>query len=552
MITELHISNLAVIEDTTLDFSSDYMALIGETGAGKSLIINSLSFLKGQKADFSLLRNPKEKAQISARFIPSKDFLELHPELDEYLEDNAIVIKRVLHPDKTNRFSINGEPVSLSQFKAVTDHLIDIHSQGENWDLFDERNHLTYLDRFGKERIAKAKTDFSKCYEKLKADEKEKEELMKQNKEFDRDYLEFQIKEIEKYHLKENEIEDLNAEYESLRSYAKLSSLFQEYQESSLLSEGKASDVLSKITRKLKLFENTSLQENAEELIASLYQTNELFEKFEEKFRSLDADPERIDAINQRLFDLKGLQRKYGKTTGEILSKYHQYQEKLSFCDSFEEKLSDIETTIEEDRKLVLKAADALSLIRFSYKEKMEKSIGKEMADLGLPKDGFQVRISKKELCESGIDEVSFLIRLNDGLDYAELKKAASGGESARLMLSLKVVLNALSPYDLLVFDEVDSGVSGRIASLMAMKIKTVSQTSQVLVISHLPQVVASAKAAVSIQKKTKDKMTFTTAKSLSEDEFVHEVAKMLSGNELTDSAISQAKELIKESRNNE
>lgn len=549
MISELHISNLAVIEDTTLEFESDYVSLIGETGAGKSLIVNSLSLLKGQKADFSLIRNPKEKAIVSALFRVNENLLKLHPELNEYIEEGSLVVKRMLLPDKTNRYYLNGSPVGANEFKEMMAHLIDIHSQGENWDLFKEQNHLSYLDRYGKEKIEKAYHDFSLAYEALKEDEKQKKELLEAHKELDRDYLLFQIAEIEKYDVKENEIEDLNQEYESLKSYAKIASLYKDYQELSSLSEGRIEDILSKITVRLHLFENTSLSEESKALIASFYQANDAIAAFKEAFDSLDSDPRRIDEINERLFSLKGLQRKYGKTTKEILDKYNDYKEKLTSIDAFEDKAYDIDKKIEEDKRNALEKAKILSSLRHSYKEKMEKGIGKEMADLGLPKDGFLVNIKEKELSIDGIDEVSFLIRLNAGLDYAPLKKAASGGESARLMLSLKVVLNALDPYDMLVFDEIDSGVSGRIASLMAKKIKTVSKTSQVMVISHLPQVVASSFSSISIQKKTKDNQTFTVAKTLNEDEFTLEVAKMLSGTSLKESAIVQAKELIKENR---
>lgn len=550
MIQELHISNLAVIEDTTLEFASNFVSLIGETGAGKSLIVDSLNLLKGDKADFSLVRDQKKKANVIATFSIDGKFLLEHQEIQEYLDDTStLILKRVLNPDHTSKTYINDEPVSLNEFKKVSSHLIDIHSQGSNWDLLDEKKHIYYLDKFSEKEIKESKDEYQKAYKKYQESKDKLAVLIEENSKLDREYLSFQIAEIKKADLKEHEIEDLNAEYQSLRQLEIIQNNFNDYKENILLPEGNIKDILFKIRNKLSKFENTPLEEEAKKLFENINDTVESFNLLEESYHDLNLDPNRIEYINSRLFSLKGLQRKYGKTTDEILSKLNEYEKKLKEVNDFENLKIDLQNEIDKNKEEAIKKAKILSEKRKKVSISLEKSISKEMEDLGLLKDGFKVKFEESELSSDGIDKVTFEIRLNKGLDFTSLKKAASGGEASRLMLSLKVVLNALDPYNLLVFDEIDSGVSGRIASLIANKIKKVSSSCQVLVISHLAQVVSSSFSSIKITKHVSKDMTQTKAKTLNDEEFEEEIAKLLSGEKVTESAKLQAKELIKESR---
>lgn len=550
MIQELHISNLAVIEDTTLEFSSNFVSLIGETGAGKSLIVDSLNLLKGEKADFSLVRDSKKKATVIATFLIEKEFVNNHKEIEEYLDDSSILIlKRVLNIDRTSKTYINDEPVSLNEFKRVSSHLIDIHSQGSNWDLLDEKKHIYYLDKFSQKEIKESKEDFLKAYLKYQESKQKLTTLIEENSKLDREYLSFQIAEIKKADLKENEIEELNEEYQDLRQLEIIQNNFNDYKENILLPEGNIKDILFKIRNKLSKFDSTPLKEEAKKLFDDITNVCEDFNLLEESYHNLNLDPNRIEYINSRLFSLKGLQRKYGKTSFEILSKLKEYEEKIQEVDDFENLKIDIQNEIEKNKDIALKKAKILSDKRKKVALLLEKSISKEMEDLGLLKDGFKVKIEECEMNFDGIDKVTFEIKLNKGLDFTSLKKAASGGEASRLMLSLKVVLNALDPYNLLVFDEIDSGVSGRIASLIANKIKKVSSSCQVLVISHLAQVVSSSFSSIKITKHISKDKTQTKATTLNEEEFEEEIAKLLSGEKVTEVAKLQAKELIKESR---
>lgn len=547
MLEEVNIKNLAVIEDTTLHFESKETALVGETGAGKSLVVDSLSLLSGERADSSLVRDTSKKATVSARFSLTDAFLKKHPEIQEYAEGKELLLRRSIFPDRSSRCYLNDEPVSLNEFRRVTSHLIDIHSQNSRSDILDEDKQLLYVDAYGKEKLEKAKEEFQKAYAFYQQKEKEKKELIEENAQLDEEYLTFQIKEIEKYHLKDNEIEDLNEEYESLRDYEKIKEKYETYRSS---LSGKDEDLFSflghAITR-LNTFKGTSLEEDANHAKEECEKALNALTSLEEDFKALNADPQRIDAINERLFELKGLQRKYGKTTKDIQNKLKEYKSKLAFSHSFEEKKKEKEEEVKKAYETAKEKALILSQLRKESAKKLDEKIGVEMASLGLRKGAFKTSFKETELTSSGLEKVSFEVALNEGLGYASLAKAASGGESSRLMLALKCVLNSLDPYDVLIFDEIDTGVSGKQASLIAKRIRSLTLDSQIIVISHLPQVVASALSSILIQKTNQDGKALTQASSLNQKEQVSFVAKMLSGKEVTESALNQAKELMEE-----
>lgn len=544
MIQELHIENLAVREDATLEFTANDVALVGETGAGKSLVVSSLLLLRGERADYSLVRDKAKKASVSALFVPSQSFLSSHEERKEDLEDGILLLKRTLNPDKTSRYYINGSPVSLSERKEVTSHLIDIHSQASRYDLLDEGKQLSYLDKYGKEPLEKAKKAFDLAYQNYLKKKEEKETLISTHKERDRDYLAFQISEIEKYHIKEHEIEDLNAEYSSFREREERKRKYDDFLSSVENGNQSLTQTLQTCVNKLHPFLTSSYKEKAEQLISLANERADSLSSFYDSFSNIEKNSARRDEINSRLFELKGLRRKYGKTTEEILSKYHTYQSRLKERNSYEELRKEKDEEIHKAKEEARKKAENLSLLRKESSAKREKNIGREREALGLLKGGFKAELIPNGLASNGLEHACFSVRLNKGLGFAPLKKAASGGEASRLRLALKVVLNALDPYDLLILDEIDTGVSGKQASLMANKVKERSKITQVVLISHLPQALSSVDAAILISKKTKDGTTKTTAKSLTKEETILEIARRLSLENRTESALNQARVL--------
>ncbi len=548
MILELHISNFATIEETSLVFDKKSTALIGETGAGKSLIVNSLLLLTGTRSDFSLVRNPEKKASVSALFKVEKPFLDRHKELLDYVnEDQTILLKRVLNRDKTSRFTINGEVSNLNAIRLVTKHLIDIHSQNGKSDLLNEEKQYLYVD-YSSKKIPHLKEDYQYAYQDYLKKKQEYEDFLSSNKELDVDYLQFQISEIEKYHLKENEIEDLNARFEDLRGLDRIREKYETLKENMNASGSSFSDRLGLVVRNLRSLMDSPLGEKAEKCYRDLLSFQEDFNELESQYDDLNIDPSEIDRINERLFSLKGLMRKYGSTTKEILDKYQDYKKKMDACLSFDEKKKDIEEEVQKKKETAKRKADLLTDERKAAASALEKRIQEEMASLGLRKGGFFIRLSKKEeLSLEGNDKVIFYVKLNEGLEESPLSKAASGGEASRLMLALKIVLNSLDPYDLLVLDEIDTGIDGKAAYLVGKRIQSLSKDSSLLVISHLPQVVSSCQGGILIEKKTLGASTFTTSLALDEKGMVQQIAKMLSLEKVSKTMVESAEELYSE-----
>ena len=542
MLEELHIKNLALIEDTNIDFSSPYISLVGETGAGKTLIVDSLSILKGDKFDFSLIRDKSKKTVLSASFVIDDSLIDRNEEFSEYLT-KQLLVKRLINTDHSSRYYINDEQVSSSIYKKILSLLIDIHSQGENSSLLDEKNHLYYLDSYLKNDLSEIKKEYSSLYSDYLKDLQQLKTMEEEKEDFDKDYLLFQINEIEKYHLKENEIEDLINEESRMKSYQNLLKDYQEF--SSILYQSDIMSSLSSLLSVIRRFKDSQIDVSS--LADNLSSLKESISQFENDFENMDIDPDRLEYINQRLFDLKGLMKKYGRSTEEILDKLDEYKRKLSFLDEYQIDKDNLLKKIDKKKEQLFLIAKKLSSTRKENAYKLEKDISSVLKKLLLKEDGFKIQIKDKELSKDGVDDVSFLISLNEGMPFSSLKEAVSGGENSRLMLALKSIMNSLDPSVLLVFDEVDTGVSGKVAFYVGTLLKEISKTSQVLVISHLPQVVASSYVSYEVEKKTLNNTTISTVKELNEKERIKAIAKLLSSKSITDEALLQAENLVKE-----
>ena len=542
MLEELHIKNLALIEDTNIDFSSPYISLVGETGAGKTLIVDSLSILKGDKFDFSLIRDKSKKTVLSASFVIDDSLIDRNEEFSEYLT-KQLLVKRIINTDHSSRYYINDEQVSSSVYKKILSLLIDIHSQGENSSLLDEKNHIYYLDSYLKKDLSEIKKEYSSLYSDYLKDLQQLKTMEEEKEDFDKDYLLFQINEIEKYHLKENEIEDLISEESRMKNYQNLLKDYQEF--SSILYQSDIMSSLSSLLSVIRRFKDSQIDVSS--LADNLSSLKESISQFENDFENMDIDPDRLEYINQRLFDLKGLMKKYGRSTEEILGKLDEYKRKLSFLDEYQIDKDNLLKKIDKKKEQLFLIAKKLSSTRKENAYKLEKDISSVLKKLLLKEDGFKIQIKDKELSKDGVDDVSFLISLNEGMPFSSLKEAVSGGENSRLMLALKSIMNSLDPSVLLVFDEVDTGVSGKVAFYVGTLLKEISKTSQVLVISHLPQVVASSFVSYEVEKKTLNNTTISTVKELNEKERIKAIAKLLSSKSITDEALLQAENLVKE-----
>ena len=547
MLANLRIENFAIIEDIDINFSKGMNVLMGETGAGKSIIIDALDLLSGGRSTFSKLRDDSKKAFIEGRFVFEDDFIEKNEEIKEYLEGNELVISRVLLPNKTSSCRINGLTTSLSNVQKIMKKVIDIHSQGDNSLLLDERNYLSLLDNYLEEKSYDELDDkVSANYKKINLKRKEIEDYKKETNLVDEDYLRYQVEEISRFNLKENEIEDLNEELYSLDEYSKINDSFKAFKD---FYYGNNSISVDSFLSSLKGFItplNKSLLENeASKAIESIYELENNLDEMFSKYDKLDFSEERIDEINRRLYELSGLQHKFGKRTSDILARYEDYKTKLDNISNYQENLDKLESELEALRDETMKDSIKLSSLREKRSSKLIKAINDELNDLGIKEGGFSISLERKELSSFGIDQVNFMISLNKGMKFVSLKEAASGGENSRLMLALKTVFNKINPYDVMIFDEIDVGISGNIAFKVSKKIEEISSSSQVIVISHLVQVVANGDNHLFVYKEDGEEKTTSHIKYLTEEELVNEVAKMLSLDKVSESSLASSRELI-------
>lgn len=551
MLTELRIRNFALIDDLEVSFGPGMNVILGQTGAGKSLIVAGLGLLKGNRADFNKVRDESKKALIEGTFLLSKEFLASHPSLKDYVEEGEVTVSRVLLPSKAALCRINGETVSLSILREVMNEVLDIHSQLDAGLLYDEKNYLPLLDRFGAEdrQFLNVKKEYQNSFQEERKLKEDFLSFQKENSLTDKDFLEFQIKEIESAHLKKNEIEDLNEELKSLEGYEQCENAFQNYQNTVNGNEGVSlSELLSDLSRALNGFEETSLAEKANKAKESLSELNNNLSELEETYNSMDFSSARLDQINQRLFDLSTLQHKYGNTTEEILNALEERKKKLFALESFDEEKKNYEAKIKKAEKITLQKAEQLTAERKKAGEGLAKEVNAELNSLGLKEGGFEVKLNPlKECTAEGKDEVQFLIRMNQGGKFLKLKDTASGGENSRLNLALKAVFNALRPYDTLVFDEIDTGISGSIAAKVGEKISEMGKDSSLIVITHLPQVASFADHAFKVSKSEDNGQTVSTLKEENEKEFVESISVMMSGEDITKESLKAGESLRKE-----
>ncbi len=546
MLANLRIENFAIIEDIDINFSKGMNVLMGETGAGKSIIIDALDLLSGGRSTFSKLRDDSKKAFIEGRFVFEDDFVEKNEEIKEYLEGNELVISRVLFPNKTSSCRINGLTTSLSNVQKIMKKVIDIHSQGDNSLLLDERNYLSLLDNYLEEKCYdELKDKVSANYKKINLKRKEIEDYKKETNLVDEDYLRYQVEEISRFNLKENEIEDLNEELYSLDEYSKINDSFKAFKD---FYYGNNSISVDSFLSSLKGFLtplNKSLLENeASKAIESIYELENNLDEMFSKYDKLDFSEERIDEINRRLYELSGLQHKFGKRTSDILARYEDYKTKLDNISNYQENLDRLENELEALRDETMKDSIKLSSLREKRSTKLIKAINDELNDLGIKEGGFSISLERKELSASGIDQVNFMISLNKGMKFVSLKEAASGGENSRLMLALKTVFNKINPYDVMIFDEIDVGIGGRTAQKVAEKMSILSRHHQVICITHLSQIAAMADAHYLIEKNVEKEKTITSIRLLSKEEEIEELARMIGGAKITETTIHTVTEM--------
>lgn len=551
MLTKLHIENFVTIEDVTIEFFDGLSIITGETGAGKSLMIDSLSLLLGERANLDMIRQGKDKAIIEATFKENNPYLLAFLNKLGIFDTKKITIKRSISETKSTA-KINDVNVSVSDLKKVGEFLANIHEQFEVTKIFDEDNYLDIVDGFKKEIIDEYLNRYHESLNSLNEQKKIYVDLLSKQDEVEknREYLSDELKELETYPLHENYQVELEDKISLLLNYDKIYELVEKTKQ---LSNGSCLDDLYEIKEnitKLSEYQNDYSSDSAR--LNDLYiEIEDLLHETKRKFSDIDYDPSELENLENELSDLKQLKKKYKLDELGLIERREELKKLLM-------NKEDFKILIEDEHKKYLSLFDKtyeialdISKIRKETAKMIEKEMVNHLSNLGLESD-FKIEIKnedKKEdesiFKEKGIDTVSFYIETNKGEGLKSLGKIVSGGEASRIMLALKIIYLKSKKIKAIIFDEVDSGISGKIANLVAKKLYELSLDNQVIAISHLPQVARNAKTHYKISKIIKDNRTLTKIKELSFDERIEEIAGLISDGKVTEKQLEYAKELL-------
>lgn len=551
MLIQLNIKNFALIQELTINFSEGFNILSGETGAGKSILIDAIDYVLGGKFFKNLIRTGEDRTFVEALFtLENQGIKETLKELDiEY--DDIIIISRETHQSGKNLIKINGKSLITSQLKKVRAKLLDIHGQHQNQELLQRNSHILYLDDFVGSELIKPLEEFTDLREQLhEIKEKIKRILGNQDRDKLLDYLKFQIDDIEKAKLKENEEENLKEEYNILANAEKInSSLVTSYKLLNENGEFSVLDSLSKVIQELSNVENhfEKIKKNKESIEEAFYTLEESCREIRDMAEDVVYDNDALEKVNSRIYEINQYKKKYGITITDIL----EYNEKIK---KEYDEIVNSEKIIEElhnEEKAILDKMENISLrlhnLRIGKSKLLEEKILKELAFVGLEKSRMEISVVRENnFNERGFDEVIFLISTNPGEPLMPLEKVLSGGELSRIMLALKCVFAEKDEIPTLIFDEIDTGISGAVAQRVGEKMYQLSKTHQVLCITHLPQIAVLSDYHYFVAKKIDNNKTFTKIKVLSKEEKQLEISKMLAGDNVTEATLNNVKEMIK------
>ena len=531
MISSLHIKNIGIIEDLSIDFNKGLNVLTGETGAGKTLIIDSLQIISGGRFSKEMIRKGENNSFVE---------LCLYCPENEKAIDGNIIVSREININGKNMCKINGRMVTVNELKEFMKQFIEIHGQNDNQNLLDSKLHLKYLDEFiGIEILGEDKKKYEKLYNRYMEIKEELKNNYGDDKERQRklDLLRYQTEEIEEAKLKENEESGLEEKRTLFLNSEKIVENLNEAD--NLLSENTI-DSLSMAIRALEKIEDIDkkYEKVSNSLKSSYYELQELARDISGYKEEVYFDEEERNNIEERLDIIYSLKRKYGNSIKEILAYNKQIRKEIEHIENLEEYNNKLKVELKKIEKEMNVLGKKISDMRTEYAEKLSKSINQELVDLEMKNAKIKVKVEYKEeeFFKAGKDIVKFYITTNLGEDEKELSKIASGGEMSRTMLAIKKVLADTDKIPVLIFDEIDTGISGKAANSVATKLKAISKKHQVMCISHLPNIAAIADFNYFISKNVKEERTKTQIKLLKENEVIEEIARISSGeiNEIT------------------
>lgn len=549
MLSNLQIENIAVIKSASIDFENGFNVMTGETGAGKSIVIDSLNAILGERTSRELIRSGADSASVCAEFQNVGDNVKNELEKLGIEKDDTLIVSRKLTPDGKNVCRINGMPATVSMLKALGVQLVNIHGQLDNQSLLSPETHCSFIDKLA--GSGRELNEFKELYSLYIKKENELKSLNTDVNEKNRrlDILNYQIEEIQKADIRPGEKDELTEKLGFLRNAEKVLDLLHTAY-AALNGDGEmpgAADVAADAASKLLSAADYSsdFTETANGVNDAAMNLSAYTEELRDKIYSLDYDPNETERAEERLDVIYRLSQKYGDSEEDILA-YLDNAEKerdaLSFSD---ERAEQLRAETEKAYNEALAAAKKLSEIRIEAGKKFSADVERELAFLDMPSVKFIVNDSVGELYENGIDNIEFLLSANAGEEPKPLSKIASGGELSRIMLAIKCVLSELDDIDTLIFDEIDSGVSGRAALKIAAKMKELSKTHQVICVTHLAQIAAFADEHKLISKEEKDGRTYTCIASLNYNGRKYELARIMGGLTVTQSILNSAEELL-------
>lgn len=547
MLKHLYISSFVIIDEIHVDFHEGMNVLTGETGAGKSIIIDALGQLCGNRSSISFIKKNRSKAVIEGIFdVDMTSELEtlchdLHIEPDE----EFVISKEILASGKSN-IKINYQNASNNALKILTPYLLDIHSQFETQKIFEEKNHLALLDDYAFSSLKKIKDEYYFYYQQYKDYSEQlkfaiEEDLSDEQLEF----LQSQVDEIAEMPYNDSEVDELEEELKMLQNFEKVSEKISHFQKCMKDDYGALSLFKEALSYIESIHEYSDFEEIYDHMYNLYYAMLDDYEKTMDLYHEFHFDEYRFQELQETIFKINRLKRKYGFTMERISEYKDELMDKINMIKHREEFIHDLKEKVKNAQNEALKVAQKLHDIRQKYALCFEKEIMQQLQDLYLEKAVFKIEFLKTDLTMQGIDKVRFMIAVNKGQNLSLLNESASGGEISRIMLAIKIITLAYSSIGTIIFDEVDTGVSGKVASSIGEKMHNLAKTKQVICITHLPQVACLADHHYNIEKQSSDESTVTSIHLLDEKERIQEIAKMLSGETISKEAIENAKKLL-------
>lgn len=553
MLLQINIKNFALIEDLTISFDNGFNVLTGETGAGKSILIDAINYVLGGKFSRDLIRTGEEKTYVEAIFTIENDKTKnILKELEVDFDDLLIISRETFHSGKSIA-KINGKSLILSNIKTISSTLLDIHGQHENQNLLDSGNHIIYLDLFGEKSLQDELKDYNDMYKEFLRIEHELEKIQGKEGEKEKviDFYKYQLEEINKANLKKEEDKELESQYSILSNAEKINKILSSSFE--MLSSGSDNYIsviesLGIITKDLRSIEKhvEKIKKLADNLEEAFYNIEECSEDIRRLRDNIQYDEEKLEIVNSRIYQIGLLKKKYGNSIEDIL----EYRNKIE--KDYNELVNSseiIEKLKFEKNKLLNQLKDKVKkihIIREKISVKLEKAVMEELKYIGLEKSTFKIEVAETDsFNEHGSDKVQFLISTNPGEPIKPLEKVVSGGELSRIMLALKSVFVDKDMIPSVIFDEIDVGISGRIAQSVAEKMYSISSKHQVFCVTHLPQIACMSDSHFLISKQVKSGKTFTFVHKMNVEEKQSEIARMIGGSEVTKLTLDHSKELI-------